>query len=588
MITPARPPRPHKPKTATKPPVSSPATAAKPTGLPVTPLAQPTLSAPKAAVPSSATTAPPPRDGELAGIPLDASWPKQLYVIGDSVMLGAKPYLVKAFPDWQVTFAGRPSLMLRKAIDELPHGSLGSVVIVALGYNSSWQRDRKNYQFWADKFDKNIEDMLAALKQRGARKVVWVLLRELTPELSASLALPYQQQSWYFPYVNERLRAAKERHPDLALADWVTTARQSGITYDAIHLNPRGADLMVNVVRVAVGLDPLPPRVAASPPVAQEEKPPTAVAVAATPPAQELAATPPTGEQEPKPQETGAAAPSPTEPPAAEIRKSISETGTIPPRVPLKASYAFRDCASCPEMVILPAASFMMGSPDNESDREADEGPQRLVTISRPFAVGTFEVTFTEWDACVADGGCQSNPKPKDEGWGKDKQPVVNVSWEDAMEYVTWLSRTTGRTYRLLSEAEWEYAARAGSISPFPEGGAISAEQANFQTSFDADGGSREGKYREQPVAVGSFAPNAFGLHDMEGNVSEWVEDSWHENYAGAPIDGSAWAGGDTSLRVLRGGSWYSFPTDLRSASRRADQPDHRSPEIGFRVARSL
>jgi formylglycine-generating enzyme required for sulfatase activity len=181
-----------------------------------------------------------------------------------------------------------------------------------------------------------------------------------------------------------------------------------------------------------------------------------------------------------------------------------------------------------------------------------------------------------------------TNPKPRDEGWGKYKQPVVNVSWDDTNEYVQWLSRTTGKTYPLLTEAEWEYAARASSTSSFPEGGAITAEQANFQTNFDADGSNREGRYREQPVAVGSFAPNAFGLHDMEGNVSEWVQDSWQENYAGAPTDGSAWPGGDTSLRVLRGGSWYSFPTDLRSASRRADQPDHRSPEIGFRVARSL
>ncbi|MEA2874834.1 MAG: hypothetical protein QOF14_30, partial [Hyphomicrobiales bacterium] len=255
---------------------------------------------------------------------------------------------------------------------------------------------------------------------------------------------------------------------------------------------------------------------------------------------------------------------------------------------PLKPTYAFRDCASCPEMVVIPAASFTMGSPDSESDREVNEGPQRLVTINRPFAVGKFEVTFAEWDACVAEGGCQSNPKPRDEGWGKDKQPVVNVSWDDAMEYTTWLSRTTGKTYRLLTEAEWEYAGRAGSTSPFALGEAINADEANFQTSFDADGSNREGKYREQPVAVGSFAPNALGLYDMEGNVSEWVQDTWHENYAEAPTDGSVWAGGDTSLRVLRGGSWYSFPPDLRSASRRADQPDHRSPEIGFRIARSL
>lgn len=130
-----------------------------------------------------------------------------------------------------------------------------------------------------------------------------------------------------------------------------------------------------------------------------------------------------------------------------------------------------------------------------------------------------------------------TNPKPRDEGWGKYKQPVGNVSWDDTNEYVQWLSRTTGKTYPLLTEAEWEYAARASSTSSFPEGGAITAEQANFQTNFDADGSNREGRYREQPVAVGSFAPNAFGLHDMKGNVSEWVQDSWHENYAGAPKD---------------------------------------------------
>jgi formylglycine-generating enzyme required for sulfatase activity len=590
VTRPATEPKPHKPRAASKPRVHNPSLVVRPAGRPLAPVAQPSVPAPQAA-PASAATPAPPRDPELAGIPLDPHWPKQLYVIGDSVMLGAKPYLSKAFPDWQVTFAGRPALMVRKAIEELPPGPLGSVAVVALGYNSLWQKDRQNFQIWSDRFDKNIEDMLSALKQRGVHKIVWVLLRELTPQLVPNNGVAntqYQKYSWYFPYVNERLRAAKERHPDLALADWVTAARQSGITYDAIHLNPRGGDLMVNVVRVAVGLDPLPSRSAVAASLNPEQKAPeqTAAVPAPSPAPPSL----PAPEQQPRPQDSAAAAPSasPNETSSADIRKSISETGTIPPRVPLKATYAFRDCASCPEMVILPAASFTMGSPDNESDREMDEGPQRLVTIARPFAVGKFEVTFAEWDACVADGGCQSNSKPKDEGWGKDNQPVVNVSWDDANEYVQWLSRITGKSYRLLTEAEWEYAARAGSTSPFPEGGAITPEQANFQTNFDSDGNNREGTFREQAVTVGSFPPNAFGLHDMEGNVSEWVQDSWHENYAGAPTDGSAWAGGEMSLRVLRGGSWYSFPTDLRSASRRADQPDHRSAEIGFRVARSL
>jgi formylglycine-generating enzyme required for sulfatase activity len=577
----ARPPRPKpairlKPSAAGKPgPTRRPPPAIG--ILPVRPPAQPK--------PASAALPPPnaaPRNSELAGIPLDPRWPKQLYVIGDSVMLGAKPYLTKAFPDWQVAFAGRPALMVRKALEELPPGPLGSVAVVALGYNSLWQKDRQNFQLWSDRFDKNIYDMLAALKQRGVHKVIWVLLRELTPQLvpnNGVATTQYQKYSWYFPYVNERLRAAKQRHPDLALADWTTAARVSGITYDAIHLNPRGGDLMVNVVRVAVGLDALPPKPAGPLPQNPEK---TAASVL---PTQSPASS--TQVQQAKSRGNAAAAPAPIEPATPEIRKSFSETATIP-RAPLKPTYAFRDCASCPEMVVVPAASFTMGSPEKESDREVNEGPQRLVTINRPFAVGKFEVTFAEWDACATDGGCQSNPKPRDEGWGKDKQPVVNVSWDDAMEYVTWLSRTTGKTYRLLTEAEWEYAARAGSTSPFPLGEAISADQANFQTSFDADGSNREGKYREQPVAVGSFAPNAFGLYDMEGNVAEWVQDTWHESYAGAPPDGSAWAGGDTSLRVLRGGSWYSFPPDLRSASRRADQPDHRSAEIGFRIARSL
>jgi formylglycine-generating enzyme required for sulfatase activity len=546
----------------------------KPVTAPASPVAEPQLTAPATGTPPSPMA---PSASDLAGIPLDPRWPKQLYIVGD---------LAKAFPDWQVRFAGRPALMVRKAIDELPSAPLGSVAVVALGYNSLWQKDRQNFQAWSDRFDKNIEDMLAALKQRGVQKVIWVLLRELTPQLvpnNGVAATQYQKYSWYFPYVNERLRAAKQRHPDLALADWTTAARVSGITYDAIHLNPRGGDLMVNVVRVAVGLDPLPAKLASAPPQKPEPNGPEQTIAA---PASSQASAP-SQEQELKAQENATASAS-TEPSTPEIRKSFSETATIPGRVPLKPTYAFRDCASCPEMVVIPAASFMMGSPDNESDREVNEGPQRLVTINRPFAVGKFEVTFAEWDACVADGSCQSNPKPRDEGWGKYKQPVVNVSWDDAMEYVTWLSRTTGKTYRLLTEAEWEYGARGGSTSPFPVGAAIDADQANFQTSFDADGSNREGKYREQPVGVGSFAPNAFGLYDMEGNVSEWVQDTWHESYAGAPPDGSAWAGGDTSLRVLRGGSWYSFPPDLRSASRRADQPDHRSAEIGFRVARSL
>jgi formylglycine-generating enzyme required for sulfatase activity len=274
--------------------------------------------------------------------------------------------------------------------------------------------------------------------------------------------------------------------------------------------------------------------------------------------------------------------------PALELRKSDAGKAE-PAAAPMaKPSYAFRDCDKCPEMVVIPAGSFTMGSPESEPDRNGDEGPQRPVTIARPFAVGKFEVTFAEWAACVAGGGCKGNPDPGDEGWGKDRRPVVNVSWDDAQEYVAWLSRTTGKPYRLLTEAEWEYAARAGTSTPYTTGAAITPEQANFQTAFKENGEEREGEYREKTVAVGSFAPNAFELHDVHGNVWEWVQDNYHEDFAGAPKDGSVMPGGDATMRVKRGGGWYSLAVEVRSASRQGDQPDHRGGDIGFRVARGL
>jgi len=235
---------------------------------------------------------------------------------------------------------------------------------------------------------------------------------------------------------------------------------------------------------------------------------------------------------------------------------------------------AFRDCPDvCPEMVAVPAGEFTMGSPPGEEGRGSAEGPQRKVTIARPFAVGKYEVTFAEWDACVAAGGCKHTPT--DSGWGRGKRPVVNVSWNDiTKEYLPWLSRNTGTTYRLPTEAEWEYAARAGTTTPFSVGRMITTKQANF-----------EGK---RTVEVGSFPPNAFGLHDMHGNVWEWVQDCWNANYSGAPSDGSAWTTGDCGRRVLRGGSGVNYPQDLRSADRFRFTPDLRFHYFGFRVVRTL
>ena len=233
----------------------------------------------------------------------------------------------------------------------------------------------------------------------------------------------------------------------------------------------------------------------------------------------------------------------------------------------------FRDCEECPEMVVVPAGSFQMGSPDSEEDRRRNEGPVRRVTIPKSFAVGVYEVKFFEWDACRRSGFCGHTPE--DRGWGRGNRPVINVNWEDARDYVGWLSGKTGKEYRLLSESEWEYVARAGTRTPYHFGSTIPRVQANFG--------------RLATVPVGSYPANDFGLHDVSGNVQEWVEDCWHENYAGAPSDGRAWtSGGDCSRTVARGGSWGSGPAYRRSASRGGYEVVFRASYLGFRVARTL
>ena len=219
----------------------------------------------------------------------------------------------------------------------------------------------------------------------------------------------------------------------------------------------------------------------------------------------------------------------------------------------------FRDCAECPQMVVVPSGSFMMGSPGGEGI--GDERPRRhRVRIDYRLAVGVYEVTFAEWDACVSAGGC-GGYRPDDEGWGRGNRPVINVSWKDAQSYVRWLSNKTGKSYRLLSESEWEYVARAGTTTRYNWGNEIGHNRAN------CDGcGSRWGDEKTAPV--GSFRANAWGLHDVHGNVWEWVADCWNGSYTGAPADGSAWERGDCSRRVLRGGSWVIDPWILRAAYR--------------------
>ena len=251
----------------------------------------------------------------------------------------------------------------------------------------------------------------------------------------------------------------------------------------------------------------------------------------------------------------------------------------------------FQDCADCPELVVLPQGSYTMGSPSSEGGRDDDEGPQHRVRIGYGLAVGKYEVTVEEYRRFVRSTGhtagnsCWTYETGKWEehsgrGWENpgfsqgSRDPVVCVSWEDAQSYLRWLSRETGQSYRLLSESEWEYAARAGTTTPFHTGSRITTAQANL--------------HGNQTVPVGGFGANLFGLHDMHGNVWEWVEDCLNGSYAGAPSDGLAWRSGECGVRVLRGGSWIGNPTDLRSAYRDWFDTGYRSYVIGFRVARTL
>jgi formylglycine-generating enzyme required for sulfatase activity len=237
-------------------------------------------------------------------------------------------------------------------------------------------------------------------------------------------------------------------------------------------------------------------------------------------------------------------------------------------------------------MLVVPGGSYLMGSPPGEVERLEREGPQHTVKIAG-FALGKYAVTFAEWDACIAAGGCTHNPD--DVGWGRGRRPVVKVSWEDARQYAEWLAKKTGLAYRLPSEAEWEYAARAGTTTPFNTGNCINTSQANYNGNYDyADCGAKTWNFREKTVAVGTYPANAFGLHEMHGNVWQWVADCWNDSYSGAPSDGSAWLTGDCKRRVVRGGSWDDYPTLLRSARRYWGGSGGRYAGTGFRVARAL
>ena len=257
--------------------------------------------------------------------------------------------------------------------------------------------------------------------------------------------------------------------------------------------------------------------------------------------------------------------------PTGHLANLSSTTRTLNP------GRVFRDCSECPELVVVPAGTLAVGSLESETGHYEEEGPVHGVRIPKPFAVGVYEVTFEEWNACLREGGCSHIPP--DGGWGRGNRPVINVNWEHVQEYVSGLSAKTGKGYRLLSESEWEYVARAGTVTRYWWGNEIGQNQANCMTC-----GSRWDNTQTAPV--GSFSPNAFGLHDVHGNVMEYVQDCWHESYRGAPSDGSAW-NGDCDGRVLRGGSSFNSPRNVRSAVRFKNN-GYGWNGIGFRVGRTL
>ena len=284
---------------------------------------------------------------------------------------------------------------------------------------------------------------------------------------------------------------------------------------------------------------------------------------------------------------------------AAQARQSAS-------RAPLKSGQTLKECRNCPEMIVIPAGSFMMGSPADEPERRENERHHRQ-TIARSFAMAKTEVTWDQWEACVRDRWCDGiavenslrtlengQPNTNFKDWGRGTRPVIGVSWFDAQMFVGWLNWKTGEddAYRLPSEAEWEYAARAGTTTPYPWGNKLDHNYGNFGIPGPGLGGKTEGRdiWADETAPVASFPANAFGLYDTHGNVFEWVEDCFEVDRAHAPADGSANKQGDCANRVFRDGTFLSNPYMQRSARRGAPYPATRRGRnyLGFRVAKTL
>jgi len=239
---------------------------------------------------------------------------------------------------------------------------------------------------------------------------------------------------------------------------------------------------------------------------------------------------------------------------------------TLAVAAPANPGALFKDCDGCPEMVVIPPGSYEMGG-------------SRRITLSRSFAVAKTEISFAQWDACVTEGGCRH--RPDDSSWGRGNQPVMNVNWDDAKQYVAWLARKTGKSYRLLTEAEWEYAARAGTTTEYWFGDVMVAGEVNCR-----DCATEWSNVKTAPV--GTFRPNPWGLYDVHGNLNEIVADCWNPSHKGVRSDGSARTDGDCKSRVFKGGAWYYNPKASRAAWRARNDARVASYVFGFRVLREL
>jgi formylglycine-generating enzyme required for sulfatase activity len=370
----------------------------------------------------------------------------------------------------------------------------------------------------------------------------------------------------------------QSRHTDGQTADGVAPATKPEIDASAEPApSARMSAIPADVSKLAVSAPETSPQPGVGQPNSRPANQPGMQTAALVPMAPVKLATP-----EPAPKASPQAAP--------EI--ATLKIGPPPPVGPnTHGGQVFKECEHCPEMVIVPRGAAVLGSPLGEPERQANEETPHDVVIPQPFAVARYTVTFDQWDACVADSGCNQY-SPDDDGFGRGSHPVIFVSWNDAQAYVDWLKKKTGEPYRLLTEAEWEYAARGCATTSCPNApfwfGTIRPELANYDSRFAYEG-SPKAERQLQTMPVDDGKPNPFGLYNMLGNVQQWVEDCWNPSPNSAQSDPAADLSGDCTDRVIRGGSWADKPGDLRAAARSWDATDDReSPNIGIRVARTL